>query len=187
MGLPETLTTEALDLRRWDNAFALEMVKAVNVSLAELRAWMPWAQGDTTVGDMRIIFSKSLVDFEQGKAWNYCLFEKSSGELVGSAGLHREEDPDCPEIGYWIRTDRTRRGYATQAARALAQAAFAFLGDVHRVKICVDQANTASAAVARKLGFHFLREEVQAIEATAHTGTVAVWVIGRDDVALDAY
>ena len=128
-----------------------------------------------------MVFFKGQNDFDEGKAWNYGLFERISGELVGPAGLHREDDRDCPEIGYWVRTDRTRRGYATQAASALTAAAFKCLPDVQQVKICVDQANTASAFVPRKLGCHLARKESQPIEAKSHTGTVEVWILQRFD------
>jgi len=105
---------------------------------------------------------------------------------VGSAGLHREDDRDCPEIGYWVRTDRTRRGYATQAASALTAAAFKCLPDVQRVQICVDPANLASASVPRTLGYRLARKEAQPIEATSHTGAVEIWILRRFDQSAEA-
>jgi hypothetical protein len=53
--------------------------------------------------------------------------------------------------------------------------------DVERVKICVDQANVASAAVPRKLGTHLARVGVRAIEAKSQTGKVFVWLQRRFD------
>jgi RimJ/RimL family protein N-acetyltransferase len=181
MALPDTIQAEELELRRWDCSFVGEMVDVVAFSLPELERWMPWAQGAPRADEMRMVFSKGRSDFEEGKAWNYGLFERMSGDLVGSAGLHREDDRACPEIGYWVRTDRTRRGFATCAARALAETAFMCLPDVEQVKICVDRANLASASVPKRLGFRLTREEAQPIEAKAHTGKVEVWILGRCD------
>ena len=181
MALPDTMLADELELRRWDCSFVGEMVDAVTFSLTALERWMPWAQAPPRADEMRMVFSKGRNDFDEGKAWNYGLFERSSGSLVGSAGLHREDDHECPEIGYWVRTDRTGRGFATCAARVLAETTFTCLADVERVKICVDRANLASASVPKKLGFHLARVESQPIEAKAHTGEVQVWILGRCD------
>lgn len=125
--------------------------------------------------------SKGRNDFDEGKAWKYGLFWRDSGQLVESAGLHREDDRDCPESGCWIRTDRTQKGWATESARALVETVFTYLLDVQRVKISVDQANVASAAVPRKLRSHLARVGVRAIEAKSHTGRVFVSIQRRLD------
>lgn len=158
-----------------------EMLAAVRVSADELRRWMPWAQ-DAANRDATLTALRDGHDrFAANQEWNYALIEATSGELVGSAGLHRDEDPDCPEIGYWVRTDRTRRGYATEAARVLAEAAFRCLGGVQRVKIRMDQANVASAAVPSKLGFQLFAEESREIETPGHTGKGYVWILKRSN------
>lgn len=179
--LPEMIQTNDLELRRWNDLFVEEMIEAILFSLPELVNWMPWAQTTPSREEMGSVFAKGRSDFDAGLAWNYGLFERMTGELVGSAGVHREDDRDCPEIGYWIRTDRIGRGYATQAARALTQAAFANLSDVGQLKICTDQANLVSAAVAQKIGCHLAGVEKQPIEAKSHTGTVCVWILRRSD------
>jgi RimJ/RimL family protein N-acetyltransferase len=105
-----------------------------------------------------------------------------SGELVGGAGLH-PKGPGTADIGYWVRADRTGRGYATAAARALTEAAFQHLADVHRVTIRMDQANVARAAVPRKLGYRGDREETtRDIVASGHTGKGWIWVYTRPEV-----
>ncbi len=155
------------------------MLSAVTLSFADLELWMPWAQSVPSAQELRGVLSEGQTAFDGDREWNYALFERISGELVGSAGLHRDEDPDCPEIGYWVRSDRTGRGYATTAARTLAGAAFAYLADVGRVKIRMDQANLASAAVPPKLGFELFGEENREIAARGQTGQGFVWVLDR--------
>jgi RimJ/RimL family protein N-acetyltransferase len=156
-----------------------EMLEAVESSQEELRFWMPWAQGPPDREELVSVLRNGHELFDADKEWNYALFENSSGELIGAGGLHVVEDPDAPEIGYWVRSDRTGRGYATAAARALADAAFRYLPDVRQVKIRMDQANVASAAVPPKLGFRLLKEEVRKKEAVGHTGKGFVWVLDR--------
>ena len=79
------------------------------------------------------------------------------------------------EIGYWVRTDRTRRGIATSAAGALTRAAFSLPG-VERVEIHCDQSNRPSAGVAAKLGYILARTEPKEPAAPGETGRFMVWV-----------
>ena len=81
------------------------------------------------------------------------LFRRDDGRFVGGSGLHRI-DWSIPrfEIGYWVRTSLAGHGYATEAARRIADFAFSDL-QAERVEIWCDAANERSAAVARRAGF----------------------------------
>jgi len=158
-----------------------QMLAAVSSSALELRRWMPWAQEVPSREAMLAVLREGHRHFDDNEEWAYALVELSSGDLVGSAGLHRDEDPDCPEIGYWVRSDRTGRGYATAAARELARAAFLRLPAIEHVKIRMDQANVASAAIPPKLGFELVAEESREIEAEGHTGKGFLWTLNRSN------
>jgi len=97
------------------------------------------------------------------------------GEFVGTIGLHRRLGDDAVEIGYWTVAGKTRRGYATAAARALTQVALSLPG-VRRVEIHCDEANTASAGVPRKLGYRLDRVEQHEREAPGERGRRMIWV-----------
>jgi RimJ/RimL family protein N-acetyltransferase len=56
------------------------------------------------------------------------------------------------EIGYWLRTDATGAGYATEAVKLLVRLAFDLL-QAERIEIRCDARNARSAAVPRRLGF----------------------------------
>ena len=64
------------------------------------------------------------------------------------------------EIGYWVRTSETGKGYATEAAGAMLAFAFSEL-KLHRVHGDCDDRNIASARVMEKLGMrreaHFIQ------------------------------
>jgi RimJ/RimL family protein N-acetyltransferase len=134
---------------------------------------MPTAEAELAV------LQEGEASFDADTEWSYMLYELDSGELVGGAGLHQRAGPTVVEIGYWVRTDRTGRGYATAAAGALTDAAFTHLAGIERVEIHMDQANLASAAVPRKLGYRLDREESREVLAPGHTGRGLVWVIDR--------
>lgn len=177
--LPDELSSGDIVLRRWHPDMVDAMVAAVTASLVELRQWMPWAQSAPTHEEMLSVIENGSTLFDEDREWNYVLFERSSDDVVGAAGLHVERDPACPEIGYWVRSDRTGRGYATSAARILADAAFLSLPYVEQVKIRMDTANFASAAVPPKVGFRLLREEDRPIQTPGHTGRGYLWVLDR--------
>ena len=80
-----------------------------------------------------------------------CAIE-ADGELVGSCGAHHLTTGRLgPEIGYWIAPWARRRGYAAEAARALADWALAH--GAPRVHLFTDVENTASQDVAIRGGF----------------------------------
>lgn len=177
--LPWVIACEGLELRRWDPAFAQPMFSAIETSFAELQQWMSWAQEMPTVDALRQVLLDDQLAFDADRAWEYGIFETATGQLVGGTGLHPSDRPDCFEIGYWVRTDRTCRGLATAATSALVDAAFSGLGEATQIVIRMDRANRASAAIPRKLGFTLDHEEDRDLLAKAHTGRGLVWIRHR--------
>jgi RimJ/RimL family protein N-acetyltransferase len=152
--------------------------QATVASFAEIHQWMIWASERPTREALMEFLVAAQALFDEDQDWNYVLVEKATGEIVGSSGMHSKSDPECPEIGYWVRTDRTGRGYATSAASAIADAAFQYL-PVQRVKIRMDEANVASASVPPKIGFRLLAIEDRPLETPGHTGRGFIWVRDR--------
>jgi RimJ/RimL family protein N-acetyltransferase len=178
-GLPDQLTAGPLDLHRWRPHHLHPLLDAVAVSFAELHRWMPWAGTMPTPAEQREVLRAGESSFDADREWSYVLIEKDSGQLVGAAGLHRRSGPRSVEIGYWVRSDRTGRGYATSAARVLAEAALAHLAEVDQIEIRMDPANRASAAIPPKLGFHLLDTAEGGDAAEGPTGGHLVWVLVR--------
>jgi RimJ/RimL family protein N-acetyltransferase len=127
------------------------------------------------------VLTAGMAAFDADDEWVYMLYELETDELVGGAGLHRRIGPGGLEIGYWVRSDRAGRGYATAAARALTQAAFDFLPDIERVEIHMDQANAASAAVPQKLGYRMTEEGRRDILGDGKMRPTFTWVLARPD------
>jgi RimJ/RimL family protein N-acetyltransferase len=188
--LPDVVSTGPVELRRWRRAVVDFLMPAISTSFPELRRWMVWAQTMPTPEDLLSVMKAGEVAFDADDGWDYTVHDIAGGSLVGGAGLHRVSTRDILDIGYWTRSDRTGMGYATAAAKALTDAAFALVPGVERVEIHMDRANEASAAVPRRLGYRLDHEEVRRIEAPGHTGVGLVWVLERpgpgvigDDVA----
>ncbi len=98
--------------------------------------------------------------------------------LAGTIGLHRRAGEDTAEIGYWVAAGQTRRGYGTAAARAVTSMAVALPG-VRQVQIHCDEANVASAAIPRKIGYRLDRIEAHEPEAPGERGRRLIWVWDR--------
>jgi RimJ/RimL family protein N-acetyltransferase len=95
---------------------------------------------------------------EVGYSW-WAIVERESGALVGAGAiqnLRREATllPDlaCPlEIGWRLRRDQWGRGYAIEAAVAMADHAFGALHADELLAVC-DPDNKASSGVMERLG-----------------------------------
>lgn len=183
----ETLVHEHVTLRRWRAADAGEVHRIVAESLDHLRPWMAWATADYGHTSAASFAEQCERDWAAGDAFNYAVTTggttgTTGGTAVGSAGLMRRVGPGGLEIGYWLHPAYTGRGLATTATAALVDAAFG-LPDVDRVEIVCDQANVASAAIPRRLGFREVarRSPPQEAMTSAETGVDLVWHLRRAD------
>src|SRR6266403_162434 len=77
--------------------------------------------------------------------------EKSTGRYVGRVGPWFPPGWPGFEIGWGIAPEFRGKGYAVEAARAAIDWVFATF-ELDHVMHCIDQENTASQAVARRLG-----------------------------------
>ncbi|ASW57718.1 GNAT family N-acetyltransferase [Plantactinospora sp. KBS50] len=171
-------------LKRWEPEWAADLAEVVRASLAQLRPFMPWAHDHYDVADARAFIELSDAGWRGGTAFQYAAFT-AVGDLIGSAGLMTRMGPGILEIGYWIRTDQTGKGFATTLAAALARVALD-LPDIERVAIRHDAANAASGRVAAKAGFTEAARVPCDPEAPGESGLHIVWErgsVGRDAAA----
>lgn len=90
------------------------------------------------------------------------MIEKATGELVGHCGLKRVDNPLAKnqgdhEIGWLVREDRWRRGYAEEAMRGVIDWAFGRIGAPHVVAL-TSEANVPSWKLMEKLGMRRRRD-----------------------------
>lgn len=81
----------------------------------------------------------------------FSVIEKSTGKWVGRVGPWMPADWPGAEVGWGIVRECWGKGYATEAAAAAMDFAFARL-EWNEVIHVIDRDNVASQAVARKLG-----------------------------------
>jgi RimJ/RimL family protein N-acetyltransferase len=178
---PEHLDAGPVLLRRCRTEESSAVAAAVGESLEHLQPWMPWATQEAVNGNQqRARLATAAESWDAGTEFLYTVFlpdrdPVAGGPVVGTIGLHRRVAPDGIEMGYWIHVAHSRRGYGTAAARALTGAGLA-LPDVRRVEIHCDEANAASAAIPRKLGYRLDRIDRREPEAPGETGRLMIWV-----------
>ncbi|TAD81904.1 MAG: N-acetyltransferase [Sphingomonadales bacterium] len=83
------------------------------------------------------------------------MWERATGEFVGHCGMKRVDNPHAPnpgdhEIGWLVREDRWRRGYAHEAISAVMDWGFAVHGAPHIVALTCE-ANVGSWRLMEKL------------------------------------
>jgi RimJ/RimL family protein N-acetyltransferase len=181
---PERVDAGAVALRRIRSTDAGAVAAAVAGSLEHLRPWMPWATPESADRRSQLArVAEADEMWESGISYIYSVLTADHGTLVGEIGLHRRSGDGSIEIGYWIAGSQARRGFGTSAAAAITDVALALPG-VSRVEIHCDEANTASAAIPRKLGYRLDRVEERKPEAPGESGRLMIWVRERSDPEL---
>ncbi len=159
-----SLESERLVLRRFSRRDAATLDDAIRNSLPELNQWLPWARMDYENNDTVAFIRESIHAWKEDRAWDYSIrFKDDPGRHVGNVSVWTVSKlGKIAEFGYWVRSDETSRGIATEAVKRLLKEAFGSLG-YHKVTLRIAVGNDASDAVARKLGFTregILREEL---------------------------
>jgi RimJ/RimL family protein N-acetyltransferase len=94
---------------------------------------------------------QDYIAHQQASGYSFwAVVERESGALMGDAGLYRTPTGEV-ELGYTLGRPWWGRGYATEAAGAWLETAFARLG-IAEVVALAEPANVASLRVLEKLG-----------------------------------
>ncbi len=154
MGEGVILETKRLRLRKFraEDAGALAAV----LSDAEAMKFYPAAFDERGVQDW---IGRNLRRYENEGHGLWAMILKKTGELIGDCGcvLQEVDGTQAVEIGYHVRRDLWGQGFATEAAAACTEYAFARLG-VARVISMIRPENVPSRRVAEKNGFRCERQ-----------------------------
>lgn len=103
--------------------------------------------------------------------WAVCL--KDSGEMIGDCGLTLQmiDGQQLPEIGYHIRGNMQRRGYAKEAAAAVCDWAFTRTAYPALYSYC-KYTNEPSWRTAEAIGMRFLKEYPDEANGITHVSAM---------------
>lgn len=131
------------------------ITSAVHESINELHPWMDWATKayDEAAAARWVGFTQ--LAWEHGSSFQFIIIDAMTAEYIGNCSI----DGINPKyrfcnLGYWVRTSRTKRGLASRAARLAASFAFETVG-LLRAEIVIAAGNLPSQRVAQKAGAHF--------------------------------
>jgi ribosomal-protein-alanine N-acetyltransferase len=146
------LTTPRLSLVPFNDTH-LEGLRAINADPEVMRfiTGRPETREETLAAIERV----KARWLEWGFSW-WSFIEAQSGEIIGAGCIqYLGRDTANPlEIGWRLRRDKWRQGFAIEAAVAMAAFAFQTVGAPLLCAVCEPE-NFASAAVMRKLGMRY--------------------------------
>nr|WP_111654217.1 GNAT family N-acetyltransferase [Actinoplanes lutulentus] len=119
----------------------------------------PWDR-ERALDRLNTVFTNTELT-DEGQALGLGVELRETGQLVGDVTLfYRSREHLGGEVGYVFNPDFGGHGYATEAARAMLRLGFEEVG-LRRIVARIDERNTASANVARRLG---MRQEALLVE-----------------------
>lgn len=152
--IPEQIETERMILRAAQLGDGPQTFAAVLESVNDLAPWMPWVHPEPKLKSSEEFHQQAQLKWATREMLDFQWTDKITGALVGKGGFHTI-NWDIPkfEIGYWVRTSMTGRGFCTEAVNALVSFANQYLGAT-RLEICSDPRNGKSRRVAERCGFN---------------------------------
>lgn len=137
---------------------------AVSVSIDELQPWLPWIEGYDRGFAQRFI-RESVGSWAERRAYDFTVrpLEDLDRHLGNVSVWPTSQQNAIGEVGYWIRSDETGKGYGTEAAAVVIGIGFDEL-NLHKIVLRIAVGNDASETIAERLGFTYegvLRDEVK--------------------------
>jgi RimJ/RimL family protein N-acetyltransferase len=142
------LLTRRLRLEPVEGRHAEGLYQAARQSRAELLPWMPWAIDITLEGNQHYAADAGRW-WQADEEFHFAVMEDDL--VLGAMGLNRNPDGSA-ELHYWIRSDHSGRGYATEAGERILRWGADELG-LKSFTLWAGVENRASRRVAQKLGF----------------------------------
>ena len=156
--LEPNIKLNRLTLRAFTDADKDRLFQSVRHSSAELMPFLPWCHPQYARKDAKTWIRFAQATWRDRTQFAFLIEASATGALIGGVGLDSPSELGDANLGYWVRTDCTGYGYATEAARGLAALGLQHL-ELKRVLITLSVHNSASRQVAIKTGAQFLREE----------------------------
>ena len=146
------LTTPRLVLRPFTLTDAPEVQKlAGRFEIADTTMNMPHPYPDGAAESWIGTHQKT---WELGSGLTLAITLKDSGQLAGAIGLTVFKDHSRAEMGYWVAVPHWKKGYCTEAARALLDYGFAEL-KLNKIYAFYLVRNPASGKVMQKIGMKY--------------------------------
>ena len=146
------LTDGVVLLRPYGSGDVEHLYQAARESVTEMSPWMSWFHAAYSIEESRAWVESRAEAWEKGTEYDFAITDAKDGSFLGGCGLnHIDYKNRIANLGYWVRTSRTKRGVASAAVRFLVQFGLGKL-KLNRIEIMAAVGNKASQRVAEKVG-----------------------------------
>ena len=143
---PEVIATERLVLQPWSFEDLADVLSYATDE--EWAAFLPVPRPYTNVDARRFIAAQVVLDRGDHPTWSI----RYDVRAIGGCNIRFSNDHHIGEIGYSVARPWWGHGFATEAARAMIDAAFQTYPHLARVRAMADARNIRSQRVLEKLG-----------------------------------
>ncbi len=149
----QTIETERLILRRFEYTDDDAMLR---YWIADEKIQSLYSEPVyTTKEAVKELLDKYIGSYEKHDYYRWAVTEKESGECIGQIAYFLVDSKNhFAEIEYCIGSKFQRRGYATEAAKAVIAYGFDKM-NLHKVQICTKTINAPSKRVIEKCGLTY--------------------------------
>ena len=135
--LPNRLDSERIFLRRHEERDAEQLFQLIHQNQSRLQEFLPWMELIEKLEDEINSIKSDRRKWARSELFNYGIFCKNNGLLIGSC-----------ELGYWIREASLGQGYISEAIQSLEKILFEI--GFKRIEIRCSSANERTQKVARQ-------------------------------------
>ncbi len=146
----EELSNGTIKIRRYRAEDVPLLFEAARESTKEMFPWMPWCHPNYSIDESAAFIHSREAAWNQKTDFAFAVFDVASDQFLGGVGLSQiKRIHNFANLGYWVRSSKTRQGIATAATLLAARFGFEDLG-LSRIEIVATVGNLASQRVAEK-------------------------------------
>lgn len=143
--------TERLVIRRYQTTDIEALYAAARESIEEVSRFLPWCHPDYSIAESKQWVTLVIKNWGVSNLFSFVIEEKSSRRFIGSVGINAVDLHPMVNLGYWLRSSETGKGYAIEAAQGIIDWTFTELQS-QRIEIILSVENNPSKKVAEKTG-----------------------------------
>ena len=144
------LKSDLVVLKKYTLEDVSELFEAISVSTKRVYPWLPWCHPNYTIAETEAWLKTRPQRWHEGKEFGFSI-RNGQGKIAGGCGIGIGSQSWCGNLGYWLRTGFTGKGYATAATKLLAEFGIKNL-QLKRIEIKVSVDNFSSQRVAERAG-----------------------------------
>jgi ribosomal-protein-alanine N-acetyltransferase len=179
MKIPRTykLYTERCTLKvvsERDNFFIFSATK-----FKDFNDGMPW-EPPQSIDKLDEFFQQTLQAWDAGSAYTFTIESSKTNAFIGRISLKKCQEDSVWNLGFWTHPEQQRKGYMTEAAKAILEFGFQML-KAERIEGYYALWNSGSEKVLKRIGMKFVRYLPQGFQKRGDWVGVNLLAIKKED------